>query len=129
VIMDVEAVSHDKLDRLKPCICGCRFFYLDDKVNWQCSRCKPPRTGAIHLALDHDVVRQIFDGRQAAAAEWPHWNNLLVSLPTDPHMRIPSFVAAVKGLAGDDGTPPENLYHAEERNGQSVSPELKIMVK
>ncbi len=34
-----------------------------------------------------DVVQEIFDGREAAAVERSHWNNLLASLPVDPHTR------------------------------------------
>jgi hypothetical protein len=42
-----------------------------------------------------DVVQEIFDGREAAAGELSHSNNLLASLPADPHMRL----SACLGLA------------------------------
>jgi len=54
MMLDVEAVSHDKLYRLRPCVCGCRSFHLDDQMNWQCSRCKPPRRGAVRFELDDE---------------------------------------------------------------------------
>jgi len=52
MMLDIEAISHDKLDRLEPCVCGCRSFHLDEETNWQCSRCKPPPTGAVRFELD-----------------------------------------------------------------------------
>lgn len=51
---DVEAISDDKLDRLKPCVCGCRSFHLDEGMNWQCSRCNLLPAGAIRFELDDE---------------------------------------------------------------------------
>jgi len=141
MVLDVKTVSHDKLERLKPClVCGCRSFHLENGMYWQCSRCRPPGRGAIHFELDNeptsdghgtlsgkDVVQETFDGRETTAAEWSRWHKLLASLSNDPHMRIQAFVAAVKELAGNGGTPPED--HAEELSGPSVLSELKLMVK
>ncbi len=55
MMLDIEAVCHDKLDRLRPCVvCGCRSFHLEGGMNWQCSRCKPPGKNAIHVELDDE---------------------------------------------------------------------------
>jgi hypothetical protein len=53
-MLDIEAICHDKLSRLRPCTCGCRSFHLDDEMNWQCSRCKPPEAGAVRFELDDE---------------------------------------------------------------------------
>jgi hypothetical protein len=53
VTLDIQALSFDNLNWFKPCECGSHSFYLDDKMKWQCSRCKPyHRLDTIRFKLD-----------------------------------------------------------------------------
>lgn len=76
-----------------------------------------------------DVVQEIFDGREAAAVEYSHWNSLLASLPTDPHLRLQAFTEALNDVVGSDETPSASVFHMDEHNGRSVLLGLTIMLK
>lgn len=52
MLLDIDAITHAKVYRLSPCVCGSRSFHLEGGMNWQCSRCKPPGKGAIRYELE-----------------------------------------------------------------------------
>lgn len=65
--LDIQALSFENLNWFKPCECGSHSFYLDDKMRWQCSHCKPhQRLDTIRFELyEEDSVA----ADQAAADE------------------------------------------------------------
>jgi hypothetical protein len=51
--LDIQALSLDNLNCFRPCVCGSHSFYLDDKMNWHCSRCKPEHSSdTVRFELD-----------------------------------------------------------------------------
>jgi hypothetical protein len=62
MILDVQALSLGKL-ALKPCVCGSHSLYLDDRMEWQCSRCTPEG--------DADTIRMKLDQQSSPKSESP----------------------------------------------------------
>ncbi len=40
--VDPSDLHYERMDSIMPCACGCRSYWLDTELTWQCERCAPP---------------------------------------------------------------------------------------